>query len=173
MRLQAVALFGLGVGRVEQRHAALGPQPLDLIKVLSDVGGFLRRDAPPMGQPPRHLAPAADLAIPAAAATPAGWDWALRLLGAYGVHEDGGHVAAGSQLVEAVHRQQRSLAAALSRLNNLNGNVLVAVGQLPKLLGQDIKGDRSLVFGGVRARSAWRTAPHRPVDPIDRTRGLA
>src|SRR5215218_6178519 len=54
MRLQAVALFGLGVGRVEQRHAALGPQPLDLIKVLSDVGGFLRRDAPPMRPRPRR-----------------------------------------------------------------------------------------------------------------------
>jgi hypothetical protein len=43
--------LGLGVGRIQQRHATLDPQPLDLIKVLSDIGGFLRRDAPTMGQP--------------------------------------------------------------------------------------------------------------------------
>jgi hypothetical protein len=82
-----------------------------------------------------------------AAATPAGLGWALGLLGGHGVHQDGVHVATGGQLVEAVHRQQRSLAAALSPLNNLDGNVLVAVGQLPDLLGQDIKGDGSLVLG--------------------------
>jgi hypothetical protein len=39
--LQAVALLRSGVSRVEQRHAARCPQLLDLVKVLSDVGGFL------------------------------------------------------------------------------------------------------------------------------------
>jgi hypothetical protein len=39
--LQAVALLGLGVGRVQQRHAPLGPQLLDLVKVLANVGGLL------------------------------------------------------------------------------------------------------------------------------------
>jgi hypothetical protein len=34
-----------------------------------------------------------------------------------------------------------------SRLDDLNGNVLLAVGQLPDLLGQDIKGDGPLVLG--------------------------
>ena len=59
--LQAVALFGPGVGRVQQRHAALRPQQLDLVKMLPDVGGLLRRDTPTMRQPPLHLAPTASL----------------------------------------------------------------------------------------------------------------
>ena len=61
--LQAVALLGLGVGRVQQRHATLGPQLLNLVKVLANVGGFLGRDAPTMRQAPLHLTPAG-LAIP-------------------------------------------------------------------------------------------------------------
>jgi hypothetical protein len=47
------------VGRIQQRHPALGPQFLDLVKVLADPGRFLGRDAPTMGQAPLHPAPAA------------------------------------------------------------------------------------------------------------------
>jgi hypothetical protein len=50
--LQAVALLHSGVSWIDQRHAALCPQLLDLIKLRSDVGGFLGRDAPMMGQAP-------------------------------------------------------------------------------------------------------------------------
>ena len=39
--LQAVALLRSGVSWVDQRHPALCPQLLDLVKVLSYVGGFL------------------------------------------------------------------------------------------------------------------------------------
>jgi hypothetical protein len=80
-------------------------------------------------------------------AAPAGLGWALGLLGAGGVHQDGGHVAAGGQLVEPVQRQQRPLPAALPRADDLDGHALVAVGQLPDFLGQDIQGDGSLVLG--------------------------
>jgi hypothetical protein len=51
----------------------------------------------------------------------------LWLLLGYGVHQDRVHVAAGGQLIEPIHRQQRPLPAALPRLNDLNGNVLLAV----------------------------------------------
>ena len=40
--LQAVALLGPGVGRVNQRNPARCPQLLDLIKVLAYIHGFLR-----------------------------------------------------------------------------------------------------------------------------------
>jgi hypothetical protein len=70
----------------------------------------------------------------------------LRLLGSHGVHQDGVHIA-GGELVEPIQRQQRPLPASLPRLNDLNGHVLVAIGQLPDLLRQDIKGDGSLVLG--------------------------
>jgi hypothetical protein len=50
-------------------------------------------------------------------------------------------------LGKPVHRQQRPLPAALSRQDDLNGHVLVALGQLPDLLRQDIKRDGSLVLG--------------------------
>jgi hypothetical protein len=56
------------------------------------------------------------------------------------------HVAGGGQLVEPVNRQQRPLAAALPRLDDRNGNALLAFGQLSDLLGQDIKRDWSLVL---------------------------
>jgi hypothetical protein len=38
--LQAVAFLGSGVGWVDQRHPALCPQLLDLVKMFSDPGGF-------------------------------------------------------------------------------------------------------------------------------------
>jgi hypothetical protein len=71
----------------------------------------------------------------------------LGLLLGHRAHQDGPHVAAGGQLVEPVHRQQRPLAAALARLDHFNGHVLVAVGQLPQLLGQHIQGDGALGLG--------------------------
>jgi hypothetical protein len=73
--------------------------------------------------------------------------WAVRLLSGHRTHQNGVHVAAGSQLVEPLHRQQGSLAAALAGLDDLDGHVLVAVGQLPKLLRQHIQGDRPLELG--------------------------
>jgi hypothetical protein len=73
--------------------------------------------------------------------------WALRLLVGHSVQQDSVHVAAGSQLVKPVNRQQRPLATALPRLNNLNRNVLLTLGQLPNLHGQDIKSDGSLILG--------------------------
>jgi hypothetical protein len=73
--------------------------------------------------------------------------WAVRLLGRHRIHQNRVHVAAGGQLVEPLHRQQSSLAAALAGLDDLDGHVLVAVGQLPELLGQDIQGDGPLVLG--------------------------
>jgi len=39
------------------------------------------------------------------------------------------------------------LSAALAGLDDLNRHVLVAVGQLSDLLGEDIQGDGSLVLG--------------------------
>jgi hypothetical protein len=96
-----------------------------------------------MGQAPLHLAAARRLAIAGSGAPPAGLGWALGLLGADGVHQDGGHVAAGGQLVEPVQRQQRPLPAALPRTDDLDGHVLVAVGQLPDFLGQGIKTSRT------------------------------
>jgi hypothetical protein len=86
-----------------------------------------------MGQPPPlHLARAlgCGLAAPGHAATPAGLGQALRLrlLGSYGIHDDGVHVAAGGQLVEPLHRQQGPLAATLARLDHLDKHILVAVG---------------------------------------------
>jgi hypothetical protein len=39
------------------------------------------------------------------------------------------------------------LPAALPRTDDLNGHVLLALGQLPDLLGQDIKSDGSLILG--------------------------
>jgi hypothetical protein len=72
---------------------------------------------------------------------------ASRLLLGHGFLKDGVHIAAGSQLVKPVNRQHCPLPAALPRLNHLNGHVLLALGQLPDLLRQDIKGDRSLVLG--------------------------
>jgi hypothetical protein len=71
----------------------------------------------------------------------------LRLLVGDRVHQDSVHVAARGQLVKPVHRQQRPLATALPRPDDLNGHVLLTLGQLPKLLSQDIKGDGSLVLG--------------------------
>ena len=62
-------------------------------------------------------------------------------------HQDRAHVAASGQLIEPLHRQQRPLPAAFAGLNDLDGHVLVAVGQLPELLGQHIQGDGSLVLG--------------------------
>jgi hypothetical protein len=114
--LQAVALFGPGVGRIQQWHAARGPQRLDLIKVRSHIRGFIGRDPPPMGQAPLHRALGGTVAVPGPSptATPAWLDWALRLLLGHDVHQDGVHVAACGQLVESVHRQQRPLAAALA-----------------------------------------------------------
>jgi hypothetical protein len=86
------------------------------------------------------------LAIPGPAPTPAWLGWALRLLGGHGSHQDGVHIAAGNQLVKPGNRQQRPLPTALPRTDDLNGNVLLALGQLPDLLGQDIKGDGALVL---------------------------
>jgi hypothetical protein len=100
-----------------------------------------------MRQPPLHLALPAGLAIPDRPATPAWLGWALRLLGGHGIQQDGVHIAASGQLIEPLHRQHRPLAAGLPRLDDLDRHVLVAVGQLPELLGQDIKGDGSLVLG--------------------------
>jgi hypothetical protein len=71
----------------------------------------------------------------------------LGLLLGHGAQQDGLHVAACGQLIKPVHRQQRPLAAALPRLDHFNGHVLVALGQLPKLLGQHIQGDGALVLG--------------------------
>jgi hypothetical protein len=99
------------------------------------------------------------VAIPGRAAPPAWLGWMFRLLGGHRIHEDGLHVAACGQLVEPLHRQQRPLPAALPRLDDLDGHILVAVGELPQLLPKHIQGKESLVFGGCRARPAWRTAP--------------
>jgi hypothetical protein len=71
----------------------------------------------------------------------------VRLLLGHGVHQDSVHVAAGSELVEPVKRQHRPLPAALAGLDDLDGHILVALGQLAELLGQDINGDWPLVLG--------------------------
>jgi hypothetical protein len=71
----------------------------------------------------------------------------LGLLVGHRAHQDGLHVAAGGQLIKPFHRQQRPLAAALARSDDLNGHVLVAVGQLPNFLRQHIQGDGALVVG--------------------------
>jgi hypothetical protein len=71
--LQAIALLGPGVGWIQQRHPALGPQLLYLVNVLPHIGRFLGRDAPTMRQPPLHLPPAPSSAIPGPAATRRGW----------------------------------------------------------------------------------------------------
>src|SRR5215216_2044615 len=99
--------------------------------MLSDVGGFLGRNAPSMGQAPLHLALGGHLAIPGPAATPAWLGCASWLLLGHGVHQDSVHVAAGGQLVEPVNRQQRPLPAALAWLGDLNGHVLLALGSSP------------------------------------------
>ena len=39
--LQAVALLGPGISRIQQRHAARCPQLLDLVQVLTHIRGFL------------------------------------------------------------------------------------------------------------------------------------
>jgi hypothetical protein len=72
-----------------------------------------------MRQAPLHLALPAGLAIPDRAATPAWLGWALRLLGCHGIQQDGVHVAASGQLIEPLHRQQRPLAVALARIDDL------------------------------------------------------
>ena len=51
-----------------------------------------------------------------------------------------------ASLFKPVHRQQRPLATALPWLDDLNGHVLLALGQLPDLLRQDIKRDWSLIL---------------------------
>ena len=106
--LRAVALLGLRVGRVQQRHPTLGPQQLDLVQVLTYPCSFLRGDPPAMGQASLHLAPASGLATPspAPAAPPArDWGWTLRLLAGHRIHQDGVHIATGGQLVKPVNRQ--------------------------------------------------------------------
>jgi hypothetical protein len=72
---------------------------------------------------------------------------ALWLLGAHDVQQDGLHIATYGQLVKPLHRQQRPLPAALPWLDNLNRHILLALGHFPDFLGEDIKGDRSLVLG--------------------------
>jgi hypothetical protein len=54
---------------ISQRPAALGPQLLDLVKMLPDVGSFLRRDAPPMRQAPLHRPLGGTLAVPGSPST--------------------------------------------------------------------------------------------------------
>jgi hypothetical protein len=73
---------------------------------------------------------------------------------------------------QPVHRQQHPLPAAVARLDDLNGHVLLHLGQLPISSGRT-----SRVMGpwywGARGQSAWRTALHPPVDRIGRRRELA
>src|SRR4029450_5601164 len=96
-----------------------------------------------MRQAPLHLALALarHSATPGPPPTPTWLRCALRLLLGHGVHQDSVHVAACGQLVKPVNRQQHPLPAALSRTDDLNGNVLLALGELPELLRQDIKSD--------------------------------
>jgi len=129
--LQAIALLGPGVGWIQQRHPALGPQLLHLVNVLPHIGRFLGRDAPTMRQPPLHLPPAPSSAIPGPAATPARLGRALWLLDAHDVQQDGLHIATYGQLVKPLHRQQRPPPAALPRLNSLNRHILLALGTSP------------------------------------------
>ena len=91
-----------------------------------------------MRQAPLHLTLPSGLPIGSRApASPPAWPLgALGLPVGHGVHQDGLHVAARCQLIEPLHRQQRPLAAALARTDDLNGHVLVALGQLPNLLGR-------------------------------------
>jgi hypothetical protein len=118
-----------------------------------------------MRQAPLHLTPPSGLPIGSRtlASPPAGPLGALGLLVGHGAQQDGLHVAACGQLIKPFHRQQRPLAAALARSDDLNGHVLVAVGQLPDLLRQHIQGDGALVVGVLMdnqlanwSSSAWR-----------------